>query len=127
MSVSPTQGSLTTTFAANLSGHDPDGDPVTFSVDWGDGTVTTGSSSSHRYNAPGEYVVTGKAEDSHGSAGFVLSNVRVCAATVNSVCGSPDGVGGAIDGAVTSGCGALATLAVCESASPTRNLESLFG
>ncbi|WP_271769897.1 cellulase family glycosylhydrolase [Aquimarina algiphila] len=58
-SASPTQGTtpLTVQFDASASS-DPDGDTLTFSWDFGDGDVATGSMISHLFTDVGEYQVT---------------------------------------------------------------------
>jgi hypothetical protein len=87
LTISPSQGDLTTTFTANMSGsYDPDGDAVTYEIDWGDGTVTPASSGSHRYQSEGDYVVTGSVTDSKQATSSASQNVRVCAVLASANC-----------------------------------------
>lgn len=79
LSVTPTTGDLRTTFSASVSGSDPDGDPVTYEIDWGDGATTSGSSGTHTYESPGRYIVAGIVTDSHGATGSDTREVVVCA------------------------------------------------
>jgi len=53
----------------NYDIYDPEGDPFTVTVDWGDGTTTTGSSSSasHVYYATGVYSIAITAKDTKGA------------------------------------------------------------
>ncbi|MFC1715606.1 PKD domain-containing protein [Candidatus Poribacteria bacterium] len=46
--------------------HDPDGSPLTFLWDFGDGTNETGAKVSHTYVKPGKYVVRLRVRDSSG-------------------------------------------------------------
>src|SRR5206468_10351822 len=47
---------------------DPDGDPISFAWDFGDGTTGTGATPSHTYTAYGTYTVTLVVTDSRGAA-----------------------------------------------------------
>ena len=87
ISVSPTQGDVTTTFSATMSGStDPDLDPLTFSIDWDDGTVTSSQSGTHQYALPGEYEIVGTATDVNGASSSVAGSVEVCGANAGGNC-----------------------------------------
>jgi PKD repeat protein len=70
LSVSPETGSAPLTVTAFVEGEDPNGDPLTYSINWGDGSTSAGpldqppddnektASVTHTYQAGGEYVVT---------------------------------------------------------------------
>jgi PKD repeat protein len=45
---------------------DPDGDPISFSWDFGDGATATGAAASHDYTTSGSYTITLVADDGHG-------------------------------------------------------------
>lgn len=54
----------------SFSASDPDGDTMTVSIDWGDGSTTTSSlptTRSHAYASPGDYCLRAKATDVHGT------------------------------------------------------------
>ncbi len=86
-SVTPEQGDTNTTFTADMSGtYDPDGDSLTYEIDWGDGAVSAGIRATHQYSESGDYVVTGTATDSLGVASSSEVTVRVCDAFVNGEC-----------------------------------------
>lgn len=65
---SETQVNLMTPYRVDQA-VDPEGDPVTYTWDWGDGTtnVTAGNSSVHAWTAQGQYVIKVKATDSLGA------------------------------------------------------------
>ncbi len=65
-----------TTFSFNSSTSDPDGDAVTVSWNFGDGTAASGNSATHTYTAGGTYNVVATASDSKG-ASTPSSNVTV--------------------------------------------------
>lgn len=80
LSVSPAQGDLTTIFIARPTGSDPEADPLTYEIDWGDDTQTVGSSHEHRYDEPGYYQITAIASDTFGATDYAYQGVTVCAA-----------------------------------------------
>lgn len=67
----------TVAFAANAS--DADGDPITYSWDFGDGTFGTGASSTHKYGAPGTYAAAVTVADNRGGNTSGSVNVVVTA------------------------------------------------
>lgn len=89
LNVSPPSGDITTEFVASLArSFDADQDPLSYRIDWGDGTVEDSSSSRHTYDYPGEYVVTGTVDD--GSARSTVERVvEVCAAATGCQGGIP--------------------------------------
>lgn len=56
---------------------DPDGDPMTFLWDFGDGTTSTDPSPTHVYSLKGTYSVTLVAVDDNGAADVATQNVAV--------------------------------------------------
>ncbi len=46
--------------------HDPDGDPLTYAWDFGDGTTAVGAMAVHAYENPGNYTATLRADDGLG-------------------------------------------------------------
>jgi len=66
---------------ADVSGDDPDGDPLEFELQWGDGSVKTGSAPAsnleHAYQDPGVYVVRLQVDDGFGP----ISTTRVVTVT----------------------------------------------
>ena len=72
----PDTGQVGVNYMFSTSAGDPDGDPLTLTFDWDDGTTTTtGSMASgslgsaiHSWSAPGTYQVTVKASDDGGKA-----------------------------------------------------------
>jgi hypothetical protein len=61
----PLVGATAVNFAANAS--DPDGDPLTYSWAFGDGSTATGQSVTYVYPRPGVYNVTVTVNDSRGA------------------------------------------------------------
>ena len=59
-------GVTTVTFTA--SADDPDGDPLTYSWDFGDGTTATGSTVTHRFGSEASHVVTLTVSDGRGAS-----------------------------------------------------------
>ena len=70
---SPLAGEL----ATFTGGSDPDGDPLTRSWDFGDGTTDSGSAPSHAYASAGDYLVVLTATDSHGASATTFQTVTV--------------------------------------------------
>ncbi|MFZ3147703.1 MAG: C1 family peptidase [Methanothrix sp.] len=69
----PVQGSALNSLSYNTSTYDPDGDPVKFTFNWGDGVtsetelISSGQGeASHNWSFAGTYQVTAKATDSKG-------------------------------------------------------------
>lgn len=89
ITVDPKQGDTSTNFSAQVSGTDPEGDPLTFAIDWGDGTETNGQNGTHKYTEPGSYVVTGIVSDAYGATAKAFDEVQVCTAMANGTCVQP--------------------------------------
>jgi PKD repeat protein len=64
------------TLSGSLSS-DPDGDPLTYAWDFGDGTTGTGVAPSHTYTAFGTYVVRLTVNDGHASSTPATTQVTV--------------------------------------------------
>ncbi len=62
---------------------DPDGAIASYSWAWGDGSVTTGATSSHSYPAAGPYRITLSVTDDDGAAASTGKDVVVTAAPAN--------------------------------------------
>ena len=80
------QGDLATTFSAEVFAGDPENDPLTYAVDWGDGTITRERQSSHRYSRAGDYIVTATATDPYDASGTASRSLKVCVASTASDC-----------------------------------------
>ena len=52
------------------------GSPASATIDFGDGTVVNGSSATHKYAAPGRYLVTATAFDSGGASAVAVTAVE---------------------------------------------------
>jgi hypothetical protein len=65
----PFNGYINMSYNFSTSSSDPDGDPLTFQFDWGDGTTSSWGSSawSHSWASAGNYCVKAMAKDSHGA------------------------------------------------------------
>ncbi|MBU1046071.1 PKD domain-containing protein [Patescibacteria group bacterium] len=50
---------------------------VLTTIDWGDGTISSGTSAIHRYYLPGLYTVTGKAVDDDGAVATKTATIRI--------------------------------------------------
>ena len=60
---------------------DPDGDSLTFSWNFGDGTFGAGITGSHTYSATGQYVITLTATDSQGQQSSAMQTIWVIEAS----------------------------------------------
>ena len=94
--IGPTAGStpLRVNVSAGASG--PPGLPPTVGIDFGDGTLVTGSTATHLYLSPGNFTVTVTATSPLGDALVRTRAVAVVGETVNppSVVGGPDRASG---------------------------------
>lgn len=86
LTVNPKEGDLQTIFHANVSGSDPDGDAVSYQIDWGDGTVTHGAQADHTYSASGNYEIRATVRDQHGLYSTDEGTVRVCEVRPQGAC-----------------------------------------
>ncbi|HSF56835.1 MAG TPA: Ig-like domain-containing protein, partial [Candidatus Binatia bacterium] len=59
------------------SGFDPDGDPLTFTWNFGDGVTASGASPARAYSAPGTYVITLTVTDSFGTAAVAQTTATI--------------------------------------------------
>lgn len=86
-------------------GSDPDGDTVSYTWDFGDGTTADGSGASHIYPRPGSFTVTLTASDGHGATAHATRIFEVRSLSGNwtgSVCsGGGGGACVAFNGALT--------------------------
>src|SRR5206468_6511737 len=65
-----TTGPAPLTVTADASGSsDPDGDPLTYTWDFGDGSGATGGTATHAYTRDGAYVLRLSANDQRGGVG----------------------------------------------------------
>jgi hypothetical protein len=89
----PTSGKPGKTYYYTFVSVDPEGDPVYYEIDWGDGTPTIwygphGSdvviTRNHTWNQKGTYNITARAKDVHGATGdrSYLSVTMPCAYTI---------------------------------------------
>jgi PKD repeat protein len=79
LSVTPNTGIAPVSVSANATGSDPDGTVTSIVIDFGDGTVVNGSSASHSYSTPGNYVVTAKITDNMGAVSTATQPVTIVA------------------------------------------------
>jgi PKD repeat protein len=63
--------------AFGISATDADGDPVTFSWNFGDGATATGATASHTYTAPGTFSVVVSANDGQGAVVTAQTSVTI--------------------------------------------------
>ncbi|HYG73666.1 MAG TPA: Ig-like domain-containing protein [Planctomycetota bacterium] len=67
----------TTEFSAAAS--DPNGDTLTYSWNFGDGSIGSGASVTHTYTAPGSYTVQVSVSDGKGGSASTTFNVQIAA------------------------------------------------
>ncbi|MBN1236296.1 MAG: PKD domain-containing protein, partial [Methanotrichaceae archaeon] len=86
----PEQGSVRNSLIYTTSTVDPDGDPVSFTFDWGDGSssqtglVSSGrGTASHIWSQSGTYLVAAKAIDSRGDSSDWSDDLEVTIAAAN--------------------------------------------
>ena len=78
LNVSPLSGTGPLTVTASTSGSsDPDGSIASSSIDFGDGTVVSGTTASHTYSNAGTYTVKATVIDNYGVASSVTATVTV--------------------------------------------------
>jgi len=65
----PSSGYTGTSYSFSTSATDPDGDPLTYRFDWGDGNISSwgASSQSHGWDSTGNFCIKVQAKDSHGA------------------------------------------------------------
>lgn len=92
----PVQGSALNSLSYTASTDDPDGDPVKFTFNWGDGaTSETGlissgeGTASHTWSSAGTYQVTAKATDSKGASSEWSDALTVTIAATNQLPSKP--------------------------------------
>ena len=78
LSVTPTSGSAPVVVTASTAGSsDPNGMIASSSIDFGDGTVVSGSNASHTYSTAGTYTVTATVTDNLGATASRSATVTV--------------------------------------------------
>ena len=78
LNVSPLSGIAPLTVTATTTGStDPDGSIASSTIDFGDGTIATGSSASHTYANAGTYIVKATVTDNYGVASSASATVTV--------------------------------------------------
>jgi PKD repeat protein len=83
LTVTPTSGTAPVTVAASTAAStDSDGYIASSIINFGDGTVLTGSTASHIYSVPGTYTVTVTVTDNDGATSQATAAVTVAAAPV---------------------------------------------
>jgi PKD repeat protein len=69
ISANPLTGNYPLSVAFSSTGsNDPDGEPLTFAWNFGDGTTGTGATTSHNYTTAGSYLAVLTVSDAHGSS-----------------------------------------------------------
>jgi PKD repeat protein len=87
-------GATNLTFSADGAA-DPDGDPLTYSWDFGDGVTAQGATPTHRYNAAGAFTARVTVSDGRGATATTTRAVRVASlngtwdGTITRLPGSP--------------------------------------
>jgi PKD repeat protein len=82
LSVSPLSGTAPVTVTATTAGSsDPDGSIAGSTIDFGDGTIVTGSSASHAYANAGTYTVKATLTDNYGVSSSATATVTVSSST----------------------------------------------
>jgi hypothetical protein len=79
---SPTTAGTGQTVAFAFSASDPDGNALTITWDFGDGSTGTGETTTHVYTSPGQYQVGATASDGFGGKVFSTVTVTVAAPAV---------------------------------------------
>lgn len=77
LSVTPLSGTVPLSVTATGSCTDPDGDTVTTTLNWGDGTIVPGPSGSHTYTTVGKFTVVLTGTDPGGLTGNASQTVTV--------------------------------------------------
>ncbi len=74
----PYSGTVGTPVSFSSAGSsDPDGDPITYLWDFGDGSTSTQANPSHPYNSPNTYTVTLMITDSEGASGMDTTTATI--------------------------------------------------
>lgn len=80
LSVTPTSGIAPVTVSASTTGSsDPDGSIASTTIDFGDGTVVSGTNASHTYSIAGNYTVKATVTDNLGASSIATQTVTVTA------------------------------------------------
>ncbi len=80
LTVSPISGTAPVTVNADASAsHDADGTIVSYSINFGDGTVVSTATASHTYGAAGSYKVTATVTDNGGASSSASQSVSISA------------------------------------------------
>ncbi|MCC5789963.1 MAG: PKD domain-containing protein [Opitutales bacterium] len=75
---SPNGGNAPRTITFDASGSsDPEGQPLTFSWDFGDGGTATGVNPAHTFNEPGNYLVTLTVTDAQGAENQAVRGISI--------------------------------------------------
>jgi PKD repeat protein len=80
LTLSQTSGVAPVTLTASTTNSTaPNGNIVSSTINWGDGTSSAGTTASHTYSRPGTYVVSASVTDNVGSSGTTTQSVQVLA------------------------------------------------